>query len=85
MRLLAASNRRIHSSERLLLAHNLRAADALHLQLALELHGQLYAVGDRLLFFGADHRLLRAAQDEGLTTFNPETGTEDQLAALLAA
>lgn len=32
-----------------------------------------------------DLRLLQAAQAEGLTTFNPETGTEAQWAGRLAA
>ena len=32
----------------------------------------------------ADQRLLRAAQAEGLTIFNPETGTRAQLEELLS-
>jgi predicted nucleic acid-binding protein len=85
MQLLTVRNYQIDGSARLILTHNLNSTDALHLQVALETHSRLRSQGDRLLFFCADHRLLRAAQAEGLTTFNPETGTEPQLVALLAA
>jgi predicted nucleic acid-binding protein len=84
LRLLSVRNHLIDNSIRLLLTHNLNATDALHLQVALEAHSQLYRQGDRLLFFSADQRLLRAAQAEGLTIFNPETGRETQLETLLA-
>ena len=40
--------------------------------------------GDALLLFAADHRLLRAAQTEGLPIFNPEIGARAQLEALLS-
>jgi hypothetical protein len=55
-----------------------------HLQVALDVHSQLHRQGDTLLFFTADRRLLRAAQAEGLTFFNPETGSRAQLETLLA-
>lgn len=47
------------------------------------MQSRLHEQGDTLLFFSADQRLLRAAQAEGLTIFNPETGTEAQLETLL--
>jgi predicted nucleic acid-binding protein len=82
VRLLAVRNRQIDASVRLLLVHHLNATDALHLQVALEVHSQLYRQGDTLVLFAADHRLLRAAQAEGLAIFNPETGSRVPLEAL---
>jgi predicted nucleic acid-binding protein len=84
IRLLSVRNHQIDASVRLLLTHNLNATDALHLQVALEVQSRLSKQGDTLLIFAADQRLLRAAQAEGLTIFNPETGTETQLETLLS-
>ena len=84
VRLLAVRNTQSDASIRLLLAHNLNATDALHLQAALEVQSRLHTQGNTLLVFAADQRLLRAAQAEGLTTFNPETGTHAQLEELLS-
>ena len=67
-----------------LLVYNLNATDALHLQVALEVHSRLQRQGEVLLFFAADRRLLRAAQAEGLAIFNPEVGTSAQLESLLS-
>lgn len=85
IRLFTVRNYQVDGSARLILTHNLNATDALHLQVALETHSRLRLQGDRLLSLCADQRLLRAAQAEGLTPFNPETGTEAQLMALLTA
>ena len=82
VRLIAVRNHQIDASVRLLLTHRLNATDALHLQVALEVHSQLHRQGDTLALFAADHRLLRAAQEEGLTIFNPETGSRAELEAL---
>lgn len=54
------------------------------LQVALEVHSRLHRQGDTLLLFAADRRLLRAAQAESLTSFNPETGSRSQLETLLS-
>jgi predicted nucleic acid-binding protein len=81
VRLLSVRNRQIDASIRLLLAHNLNATDALHLQVALEVYSQLHKQGDTFLIFAADQRLLRAAQAEGLAILNPEIGTQAQLEA----
>ena len=75
VRLFSVRNAQIDASIRLLLVHNVNATDALHLRVALEVHSQLHRQGDTLLLFAADQRLLRAAQTEGLTIFNPETGS----------
>ena len=84
VRLLSVRNHQIDASIRLLLAHSLNATDALHLQVALEVQSRLSQQGDTLVLVAADQRLLRAAQAEGLTIFNPETGTEMQVEALLS-
>jgi predicted nucleic acid-binding protein len=84
VRLLPVRNHQMDASIRHLLVHNLNATDALHLQVALEVHSRLHREGNVLLFFAADRRLLRAAQAEGLPIFNPEVGTSAQLASLLS-
>ena len=84
VRLFSVRNYQIDASIRLLLMHNLNATDALHLRVALEAHSQLHRQGDALFLFAADHRLLRAAQTEGLAIFNPEAGSRTQLEVLLS-
>lgn len=84
IRLLSVRNYQLDASVRYILTHSLNATDALHLHVALEVQSQLHRQGDTLLLFAADQRLLRAAQAEGLTIFNPETGTSAQLEALLS-
>jgi hypothetical protein len=64
--------------------HALNATDALVLCSALDVAGVLHGAGDNLVLVASDTRLLRAAQAEGLTTFNPETDTPAQLDALTA-
>ncbi len=83
IRLTSVRNYSIRASGRLILTHNLNATDALHLQTTLEIHSRLQPQGDRLIFFSADQRLLRAAQAEGLLTFNPETGAIAELDCLM--
>jgi predicted nucleic acid-binding protein len=64
-------------------SHSINATDAIILRSALDLAASLRAVGDDLVFVASDLRLLRAAQAEGLVTFNPETQTQPDLDALL--
>jgi hypothetical protein len=63
--------------------HSVNAPDAivLHAALALALH--IRTRGDDLVLVASDLRLLRAAQAEGLNTFNPESQDHSALAALL--
>jgi predicted nucleic acid-binding protein len=63
--------------------HSINATDAVILRSALDLAAQLRADGNDLALVASDHRLLRAAQAEGLLTFDPETQTETDLDALL--
>jgi predicted nucleic acid-binding protein len=59
------------------------AADGILLQTARALAVQLRAVGDDLVLVTSDQRLLKAAQAEGLTTFDPENQSITDLDALL--
>jgi predicted nucleic acid-binding protein len=63
--------------------HSLNASDAVLLQAALEFADYLRASGDDLVLVASDRRLLRAAQAEGLQTFDPESQTEADVDALL--
>ncbi len=64
--------------------HNVNSSDAIHLRQALNLQQSLLALGHDLYLITSDHRLLRAAQMEGLRAFDPETVPIAQAASLLA-
>jgi predicted nucleic acid-binding protein len=64
-------------------AHSLNATDAVVLRSALDLANPLRAIGDDLVLVASDQRLLKAAQAEGLTTFDPENQSITDLDALL--
>jgi predicted nucleic acid-binding protein len=63
--------------------HSLNGTDAIVLRSALDLAVALTAGGDNLVLTTSDQRLERAAQSEGLPTFNPETQDQPALDALL--
>lgn len=63
--------------------HSINATDALVLHAALGLSHHLRQRGDDLVLVASDQRLLRAAQGEGLITFNPETQDQAALARLI--
>jgi hypothetical protein len=63
--------------------HSVNGMDAILLRSALNVADQLRDVGDDLVLVASDQRLLRAAQAEGLLTFDPETQTQADLDALL--
>jgi predicted nucleic acid-binding protein len=67
----------------LIVQHSINATDAVLLRSALDLAVVLRAGGDDLALVASDHRLLRAAQAEGLLVFNPETQTTADLDQLL--
>ena len=48
---------------------------------ALNVATQLRSTDDTLVLVASDQRLLKAAQNEGLLTFNPETDSEQVLEA----
>jgi predicted nucleic acid-binding protein len=67
----------------LIVAHSLNSTDAIMLRSALAIARRLRAAGDDLVLVASDQRLLRAAQDEGLVTFDPETQDQPALMAIL--
>lgn len=83
IRLISVTNYMLDLSIRAILTHNLNATDALHLQVAIETSSRFRRQGEHLLFISSDKRLLKVSQNEGLSTFNPETGTKTHLEKLL--
>jgi predicted nucleic acid-binding protein len=63
--------------------HAVNATDAVVLRLALDLAAQLRTQGDDLVLVASDQRLQRAAQAEGLLSFDPETQSAIDLDGLL--
>jgi predicted nucleic acid-binding protein len=78
-----AGNAMVTAALPLIEVHSLNATDAILLRLALNLATQLRAAGHDLVLVASDQRLLRAAQAEGLLTFDPETQGQVVLDALL--
>lgn len=83
LRKIIADTDPITSALSLIARHSINATDAILLRSALDLDANLRVGGDSLALVASDQRLLRAAQAEGLTTFNPETQTTADLDALL--
>ena len=77
------ARRLVTTSFPLIVAHSINSTDALILKSALAIARKLRRAGDDLVLVASDQRLLRAAQAEGLTTFNPETQDQAALAALV--
>jgi predicted nucleic acid-binding protein len=75
------SNGLATASFALIVAHSINSTDAVIMQSALAIAHRLRAKGNDLVLVASDQRLLRAAQAEGLSTFDPEI--QDQ-AALVA-
>lgn len=65
--------------------YNLNATDAIVLGSALETRERLRLQGERLMLLAADKRLVRAAQKEGITAFDPEVDSLDSLDLALQA
>ena len=78
-----AGNALVAAALPLIEVHWINATDAIILRLALNLATQLRAAGHDLILVASDQRLLRAAQAEGLGTFDPETQSQIVLDALL--
>jgi predicted nucleic acid-binding protein len=81
---LPCDNSRIEASIPWSDLYALNSHDAVVLQTALDHAVSLRTQGNDLVLVAADTRLLRAAQAEGLHTFNPETQTQAELDALIA-
>ena len=76
-------SRLVSASFPLIVAHSLNSTDALILKSALAIARRLRRAGDKLVLVASDQRLLRAAQAEGLSAFDPESQDQAALAALL--
>jgi predicted nucleic acid-binding protein len=73
----------VNAAAPLVAKHALNATDAVILRSVLDLVATLHTTGDALVLVTSDQRLLRAAQAEGVLTFDPTTQTEGDLDALL--
>jgi uncharacterized protein len=72
----------VNAAAPLVAKHALNATDAVILRSVLDLVASLHTTGDVLVLVTSDQRLLRAAQAEGVLTFDPTTQTEGDLDAL---
>ena len=79
----SVTSRLVTASFPLIVAHSINATDPLTLKSALAIARRLRSAGDNLVLVASDQRLLRAAQAEGVTTFNPESQDQARLAALI--
>jgi hypothetical protein len=62
--------------------HSLNATDSIVLRIYLDVAAMHRGGGNDLVMVASDQRLLKAAQAEGLATFDPETGSLAELDAL---
>jgi predicted nucleic acid-binding protein len=81
--LLAFDNSVVSDALVFIVKHAINATDAIVLRVALDIAQLLRAGGDDLVFVASDQRLLRAAQAEGLSTYNPESQDHAALAPLI--
>lgn len=82
-RTLALENGVILSAMAFIETHSINSNDAVVLRLALDIANHVRSTGDDVVLVASDRRLLRAAQAEGLATFDPETQSQADLDALL--
>ncbi|MGQ9626508.1 MAG: type II toxin-antitoxin system VapC family toxin [Anaerolineae bacterium] len=83
MQPLPISDEAVERSLVLLLRHNLNASDALYLQQVLDWQAKHEGERDKIALVSTDRRLLRAAEKEGLLTFDPESADIALLEKLL--
>jgi len=83
LRKLVAGNALVTSALPFIEVYSINATDAILLRLALNLATRLRAAGNDLILMASDQRLLRAAQAEGLLTFDPQIQSQVELDALL--
>jgi len=81
----SVTSRLVTGSFALIVAHSINATDAVTLKSAMAIARKLRSGGDQLVVVASDLRLLRAAQAEGLLTFNPETQDQAAIAALVGS
>ena len=78
-----ADNALIEKAIALLPRHPINSSDGVLLQTALDVAGQHRQQGDDLVLVASDQRLLKAAQAEGLVTFDPATQSQSDLDTLI--
>jgi predicted nucleic acid-binding protein len=83
LRKLVAGHTLVTASLPLIEVHSINATDAIILRWSLNLAARLRSAGDDLILVASDQRLPRAAQAEGLVTFDPEAQSQVELDALL--
>ncbi|MGH7138399.1 MAG: type II toxin-antitoxin system VapC family toxin [Pirellulales bacterium] len=81
--LIAFGNAVVTDALALIVKHSVNASDAMLLRVSIDVSQHLRSGGDDLALVASDQRLLRAAQAEGLVTFNPETQDQASLATLV--
>ena len=84
-KLISIEDTLVFASHPLIEKHALNATDALILRSTLNMATVLRPVGNDIVLVTSDHRLLRAAQVEGLQTFNPEIDVQTALDILIQA
>ena len=82
VKLEATPNQKI-AARKLIAAHAINSSDALILQCALDEVDNLRTAGGDLVLVSSDKRLMRAAEDERLKTFNPENDGQKALDVLI--
>lgn len=83
-KLVSVEDTLVFASYPLIEKYSLNATDALILRSVMDAAALLRRAGDDVVLVTSDSRLLHATQAEGVTTFNPETGLQGQLDALVS-
>ncbi len=81
---LSISNPVIDTAIGFMVKYAINITDAVLLRSALDAQSGLRILGDGLILVASDDRLLRAANEERLPTFDPATGTADVFDALVS-
>ena len=84
-KLISIEDTLVFASHPLIEKHALNATDALILRSTLNMATVLRPAGNAIVLVTSDHRLLCAAQAEGLQTFNPEIDVQTALDILIQA
>lgn len=80
-----ATKNQISESWKLIEKHSINSTDAIILQCAIDHANEIKPDGNRLILVSSDKRLIRAARNEKLQTFDPETDTQNTLDVLINA
>jgi predicted nucleic acid-binding protein len=81
---MSVTNRLAAMSFPLIIGHSINSTDAITLKSALSIARRFRKNGNDLVLVSSDQRLIRAAQAEGLVTFDPEVPDQATLSALFA-